>query len=129
MRLPMAKAGGSRFCWTLRLVVLCVGCSACSLLPSCGADEDRLAQRDIPLPKPLLLQRQPQPDCAVIDRKAVRQDQQPQAGMTGELSQRVKLEYELDCYRSAELAARERLLQLQRAVKITIRALKRSQAD
>ena len=129
MRLPMAKAGTSRFCWTIRLVVLCVGCSACSVLPSCGANEDRRAQRDIPLPKPLLLQRQPQPDCAVIDRKAVRQDQQPQAGTTGELSQRVKLEYERECYRSAELAARERLLQLQRAVEMTIRAVKRSQAD
>jgi hypothetical protein len=125
----MAKAGTSRFCWTIRLVVLCVGCSACSVLPSCGANEDRRAQRDIPLPKPLLLQRQPQPDCAVIDRKAVRQDQQPQAGTTGELSQRVKLEYERECYRSAELAARERLLQLQKAVEMTIRAVKRSQAD
>jgi hypothetical protein len=106
-----------------------MGYSACSLLSSCGTNEDRHAQRDVPLPKRLLLQRQPQPDCAVIDRKAVRQDQQPQAGMTGELSQRIKLEYELECYRGAEQAARERLLQLQRAVEITIRALKRSQAD
>jgi hypothetical protein len=125
----MEKAGGSRSCWTLKLFVLCVECSAFLLLPSCGANEERHVQRDIPLPKPLLLQRQPQPDCALIDQKPVRQDQQPQAGTTGELSQRVKLEYERECYRSAELAARERLLQLQRAVAITIRALKRSQAD
>jgi hypothetical protein len=94
--------------------VLCVGW----LLTSCGANEDRRAQRDIPLPKPILLQRQPHPDCAQL-----------QAGTTGELSQRVKLEYERECYRSAELAARERLLQLQRAVEITIRALQRSQVD
>jgi hypothetical protein len=45
------------------------------------------------------------------------------------LSQRIKLEYERDCFRRAEIRIRERLLQLQRAVAVTARAVKRAEQD
>jgi hypothetical protein len=43
------------------------------------------------------------------------------------LSQRIRLEYERDCFRRAEIRARERLLQLQRAVSRTAKAVKRAE--
>ena len=43
------------------------------------------------------------------------------------LSQRIRLEYERDCFRRAEIRARERLLQLQRAVSRTAKAIKRAE--
>jgi hypothetical protein len=43
------------------------------------------------------------------------------------LSLRIRLEYERDCYRRAEIRARERLLQLQRAVSRTAKAVKRTE--
>lgn len=43
------------------------------------------------------------------------------------LSQRIRLEYERDCFRRAEIRARERLLQLQRAVSRTAKAVKRTE--
>lgn len=45
------------------------------------------------------------------------------------LSQRIKLEYERDCFRRAEMRIRERLLKLQRAVAVTARAVKRAEQD
>ena len=46
---------------------------------------------------------------------------------TSALSQRIKLEYERDCFRRAEMRIRERLLKLQRAVAVTARAVKRAE--
>ena len=43
------------------------------------------------------------------------------------LSQRIRLEYERDCFRRAEMRTRERLLQLQRAVSRTAKAVKRTE--
>ena len=43
------------------------------------------------------------------------------------LSQRIKLEYERDCFRRAEIRIRERLLKLQQAVAVTARAVKRAE--
>jgi hypothetical protein len=45
------------------------------------------------------------------------------------LSQRIKLEYERDCFRRAEIRIRERLLKLQQAVAVTARAVKRAEQD
>jgi hypothetical protein len=45
------------------------------------------------------------------------------------LAQRIKLEYERDCFRRAELRTRERLLKLQRAVAVTAKAVKRAEQD
>jgi hypothetical protein len=49
-----------------------------------------------------------------------------QAGSNAELSQRIKLEYERDCFRRAEARTREKLLELQKAVGATVRAVKRA---
>jgi hypothetical protein len=43
------------------------------------------------------------------------------------LAQRIKLEYERDCFRRAEMRTRERLLKLQQAVAVTARAVKRAE--
>jgi hypothetical protein len=43
------------------------------------------------------------------------------------LAQRIKLEYERDCFRRAEQRTRERLLKLQEAVAVTARAVKRAE--
>jgi hypothetical protein len=45
------------------------------------------------------------------------------------LSQRIKLEYERDCFRRAEIRIRERLLKLQQAVAVTARAVKRAEQE
>lgn len=47
---------------------------------------------------------------------------QPDAG----LGQRIKLEYERNCYQGAEVRVRDRLLQLQTAVRKIVRAVRRS---
>jgi hypothetical protein len=43
------------------------------------------------------------------------------------LSQRIKLEYERDCFRRAEIRTRERLQKLQQAVAVTAKAVKRAE--
>jgi hypothetical protein len=43
------------------------------------------------------------------------------------LSLRIRLEYERDCFRRAEMRTRERLLQLQRAVDATAKAVRRAE--
>jgi hypothetical protein len=43
------------------------------------------------------------------------------------LSLRIRLEYERDCFRRAEIRTRERMLQLQRAVSRTAKAVKRTE--
>jgi hypothetical protein len=43
------------------------------------------------------------------------------------LSLRIKLEYERDCFRRAEMRTRERLLQLQKAVGATAKAVRRAE--
>ena len=45
------------------------------------------------------------------------------------LSLRIKLEYERDCFQRAEMRVRESLLQLQKAIAKTIRAVKRVRAE
>ena len=43
------------------------------------------------------------------------------------LAQRIKLEYERDCFRRAEMRTRERLQKLQEAVAVTAKAVKRAE--
>jgi hypothetical protein len=45
------------------------------------------------------------------------------------LAQRIKLEYERDCFRRAEMRTRERLLKLQQAVAVTAKAVRRAEQD
>ena len=48
-----------------------------------------------------------------------------QADPNASLSQRIKLEYERNCFQRAEIRLREQLLQLQAAIGKTIRSVKR----
>jgi len=51
----------------------------------------------------------------------------PAADRDVELAARIKLEYERECYRQAELRVRERLRQLQSSVGETIKPVDRAQ--
>src|SRR5215475_10411855 len=65
----------------------------------------------VPLPDKALLGRLPEPDCKFKTNEADTDDRQ-------------KLDYERQCYRHAEIIARNRLQLLQGSVDKTIRALK-----
>jgi hypothetical protein len=68
----------------------------------------RPAKTAIPLPEPELLRPQPQPDCEFV----------PGGAGTDE---RQKLDYQQQCYRHAEIIARERLKRLQDALEKTLK--------
>lgn len=114
-------------------------------------DTARTAMR-IPLPAPALLKPQPAPGCSSrtsqlqpgAEPKRVRvanlaagersdSDASPskqivaQVDSSASLAQRIKLEYERDCYQRAEVRVRERLRRLQAAVGTTIKAVKRAE--
>jgi hypothetical protein len=67
----------------------------------------------VPFPDPALLSRQPEPDCEF-------KTAEPKA------EERMKLDYERQCYRHAEMIVRDRLEQLQNSVDQTIKAIKRT---
>lgn len=50
-----------------------------------------------------------------------------QSNPNASLSQRIKLEYERNCFQQAEMRLREQLLQLQAAIGKTIRSVKRNE--
>lgn len=52
-----------------------------------------------------------------------------QAEPNSSLSQRIRLEFERDCFQRAEIRLRKQLLQLQAAIEKTIRSVKRSSRD
>jgi hypothetical protein len=77
------------------------------------------AEAPIPLPGRALLRAQPEPDCEfqLIGFGDTWLDADDAA--------RKKLDYELQCYRRAEIIVRSRLRQLQASVGDTIKAIKR----
>jgi hypothetical protein len=81
-------------------------------------------------PKAALLKAQPAPNCelktASLDPAQEQPADPPSANDADpDVALRAKLDYERQCYRHAELIARERLQNLQEAVQETVRALKR----
>lgn len=89
--------------------------------------ETQLATASIPLPEDALLKPAAAPNCkadavraAVIDAK-----QAADAVEAATLAQRIKLEYERDCYMRAEAGLRERHRKLQLASRATSKAVKR----
>jgi hypothetical protein len=102
------------------------------MLAGCSADFGAPEARGIPLPRTALLTRQSPPNCeyrtANLDTAGRRQaDAQPSVvDSAPEQAQRMKLDYERQCYRHAELIARARLRDLQDAVQDTVKAVKRS---
>lgn len=112
------------------------------------------ADMRIPLPQPALLKPQPAPGCSSrtsrlqprTESKPIRvanlaagersdSDVRPsnqivaQVDPSTSLAQRIKLEYERDCYQRAEVRVRERLRRLQTAVGKTIKAVKRAETN
>jgi hypothetical protein len=74
----------------------------------------------IPIPDTALLEPQAAPRC---DAKA-RQQAGASAEAGGEAASQAKLDYERQCYRHAELIARNRLNKLQASVQQTVKAVK-----
>ena len=74
----------------------------------------------IPIPDTALLEPQAAPRC---DAKA-RQQAGASADAGGDAASQAKLDYERQCYRHAELIARNRLNKLQASVQQTVKAVK-----
>lgn len=81
----------------------------------------------IPLPEDALLKPAAAPDCKTDAARAAVFDAKPDADAVKDatLAQRIKLEYERDCYMRAEAGLRERHRRLQLASRATSRAVKR----
>jgi hypothetical protein len=73
----------------------------------------------VPLPDVALLRPQPPPKCEPHPAPAA-------AGESGEVAKLRKLDYEAQCYRHAEIIARNRLGRLQESIKAKARAAKAS---
>jgi hypothetical protein len=103
----------------------------------------------VPLPKAALLARQAAPDCGeakTADARPAAGDSKrmasavtpapaspatvspsPEVERNAELALRIKLEYERECYRQAEMRVRERLHQLQSSVGETVKSVNRTE--
>jgi hypothetical protein len=76
----------------------------------------------IPLPEPALLSPQPEPDCEFKTSES----KTDASGKVPPEEERMKLDYERQCYRHAEMIVRGRLDLLQSSVDKTINAIKRT---
>ena len=125
--------------------VALVGCApefdhyAMRTASSAVAPRNASAKPKIPLPDRALLEPQAEPDCgsAPVQRAAGRST--ATAAMTtpalaegggndpnAELALRIRLEYERECYRQAEIRVRDRLKQLQMSTTQTMRTIDRA---
>ena len=102
------RARGVRALLVPTAALACAGCG--HEMAEAEAPRSRQQAR-IALAQPALLKPQPAPDC---DYKAVATD--PKGDGAAEAA-RVKLDYERQCYKHAEMIARERLVKLQTAMK------------
>jgi hypothetical protein len=120
--------------------------------PVAGAKR-QASKKPVPLPSQALLAPQRTPDCegeaAIADkpesgpaRVAKREGAEqpatsdasaavapPQVESNADLALRIKLEYERECYRRAEIRVREQLRKLQASASETIKAVKQQEQD
>ena len=82
----------------------------------------------IPIPDTALLERQPAPKCDARVNAKARQQAGASADTGGDAASQAKLDYERQCYRHAELIARNRLNKLQASVQQTVKAVKEGEA-
>lgn len=75
----------------------------------------------MPLPDTALLKQQPAPKCETRAAAA--------AGEGGEAARLKKLDYEVQCYRHAEMIARNRLVRLQNSIKESAKAAAKPSAS
>lgn len=115
-RLEQARSLAPIFAAMLCAVAL-AACERVSAHAAAAANPVRPgAQAPIPVPDKALLKPAAAPDCEFRS-----------GGPTPEETQRMKLDYERQCYRHAEMIARGKLQQLQASVGETIKAVKRSE--
>jgi hypothetical protein len=108
-----------------RLMSIVAALLATCALAGCGSE---IADQRLASLKPKL-ERQRPPNCeyrtARLDKAGARQtDGQPTAA---DAEQRAKLDYERQCYRHAEIIARNRLRSLQDAVEVRVKPVKRTE--
>jgi len=107
-----------------------VGCAevfdafAQSSTASAGSSRKEPGAR-VPLPDRELLAAQPEPDCEVKSTTSDGEKSGVQTDPNADLALRIRLEYERECYRKAEMRARARLEQLQASTAETIKVLTR----
>ena len=112
-----------------RLVPLAAALIVSSALTGCGLE---IAEQRYTSMKPMLVRQSP-PSCEYrttrADKSGVRQsDGQPTTTEADLDLQRAKLDYERQCYRHAEIIARNRLRDLQEAIEDTAKAVKAAEA-
>jgi len=117
--------------------MLAAAVAACGLA-GCGSDViDSEHARRISRERIALLKQQPAPKCdyrpASLDDSGKRQSGDPppssEAGSNPDAVVRMKLDYERQCYRHAEMIARRRLTSLQAAVLDTAKAANRNNGN
>ena len=91
-----------------------IAAAAAGLLSACTGD--------VPLPESALLAQQPAPRCEYRGTKGDSAEKKADAPV--EQATQVKLDYERQCYRHAEMIARAKLRKLQESVARTMLALK-----
>lgn len=149
MRFAAARVGTliATHCWGRALLRISVSlvCPCAFLLLGCTSEysqqrsDPRSTRLAIPLPEPALLQPQDEPGCEL---KASQEEGSEGAEQSGKslpqpnrklgqvdsnaaLGLRIRLEFERDCFRRAEIQARIRLHRLQAAVGKTMKTVKR----
>jgi hypothetical protein len=119
------------------LPILAAAIAACGLA-GCSSDViDSEHARRISRERIALLKQQPAPKCdyrpASLDDSGKRQSGDPppssEAGSNPDAVVRMKLDYERQCYRHAEMIARRRLTSLQAAVLDTAKAANRNNGN
>jgi len=95
-----------------------------------GADAQQVGQARIPIPSASLLKQQPEPLCEYrpSEKSETRALDSSKGGdpAADAAALRTKLDYERQCYRHAEMIARQRLHALQASVGTTISAIQRA---
>ena len=90
------------------------------------------ARASIPLPNQTLLAVPAKPDCEAGGQQLASTaavPPSPPSEKNADLALRIKLEYERECYRQAEIRVREQLRKLQASASDTVRAVKQLEHD
>jgi len=126
MRIHLAPRRTAAAPWLLlsRFPVTCRGARSATLVLAAAACAATLQACALPAPDTALLKPQPAPRCQLKpESDARKQPGAPSAADAGTDSALVaKLDYERQCYRHAEIIARDRLHKLQTSVQASIRA-------
>jgi hypothetical protein len=112
------------------LVISAAALAGCAELPcdddiSSTAPINSRSRAQIPLPDHALLTAQPEPDCEGKPVPADATKNGEPTNANADLALRIKLEYERECYRKAEMRVRDRFKRLRAATSETVSAVRR----